>query len=327
MKAILNLLKGLAVIYWVLAASLFVSMLFFPQAIDTLHTAYNGIAGGNPTSEVSSSESASSEITESSIEESSSEVSESSSEELVSSSEEPSSSEEIISSSEEPSSSEETSQDSSLPESQPLRQANGEVCTLQCIDDPATEEFECLSACDFSVEWIGYDIPTDAAADPVHGDMYIVIDSNDDLFYSVFVFVVSTDLNEAGEEIVVSEWVEVIVPIGQTEGYDFYYDVELGQIFILELVETGGPGPLPEEEIVIGELTREEFVVALEEILIYSAIFMLPLTILVFSLGGKFNEATSEIEPVEIVTEEQKQSKKLAAKTRAIGVTRLRVRK
>lgn len=314
MKAILNLLKGLAVIYWVLAASLFVSMLFFPQAIDTLHTAYNGIAGGNQTSEVSSSESASSEITESSIEEVSSEVSESSSEELASSSEEPSSSEE-------------TSQDSSLPESQPLRQANGEVCTRQCIDDPATEEFECLSACDFSVEWIGYDIPTDAAADPVHGDMYIVIDSNDDLFYSVFVFVVSTDLNEAGEEVVVSEWVEVIVPIGQTEGYDFYYDVDLGQIFILELVQTGGPDPLPEEEIVIGELTREEFVVALEEILIYSAIFMLPLTILVFSLGGKFNEATSEIEPVEIVTEEQKQSKKLAAKTRAIGVTRLRVRK
>lgn len=306
MKAILNLLKGLAVIYWVLAASLFTSMLFFPQAIDVLHETYNNAFAGSPSSEVVSS----SEEIPSSVEE----ILSSSLEEIISSEELVSSSEEIVSSSEGATTSSEDIP-SSLPESQPLRQAD--VCTRQCIDDPATEENECLSACDFELTWVGYDISTEIPAEPVHGDMYIVIDENDDLFHSVFVFVVSTDLNENGEEIIVSEWVEVIVPIGQTEGYDFYYDPQLGQIFILELIETGGIDPLPEEEFVAG----------LEEILIYSAIFMLPFTILVFSLGSKLNESSSEIDPNPEVIIENRQSKKHAVRTRAIGVTRLRVRK
>jgi hypothetical protein len=158
--------------------------------------------------------------------------------------------------------------------------------------------------------------------------MYIVIDENDDLFHSLFVFVVSTDLNAAGEEIVVSGWEEVQAPIGETDGYDFFYDSESGQLFLLELHETGGPGPLPEEEVVLGELTREEFVLALEEILIYSAIFMLPFTILVFTVGAKLNEASSEIDPnPEVIIENKESRKKAAVRTRAIGVTRLRVRK
>jgi hypothetical protein len=220
-----------------------------------------------------------------------------------------------------------SSEESSLPENQPLR-ANPEVCTLQCIDDPLTEEVECLSSCDHELVWVGYEISTEIPDEPVYGDMYIVIDENDDLFHSLFVFVVSTDLNAAGEEIVVSGWEEVLVPIGETDGYDFFYDAESGQLFVLELLETGGPGPLPEEEVVLGELTREEFVLALEEILIYSAIFMLPFTILVFTVGAKLNEASSEIDPnPEVIIENKESRKKAAVRTRAIGVTRLRVRK
>jgi hypothetical protein len=54
---------------------------------------------------------------------------------------------------------------------------------------------------------------------------------------------------------------------------------------------------------------------------------MLPFTILVFTVGAKLNEASSEIDPNPEVIIENKEAKKQAAKTRAIGVTRLRVRK
>jgi hypothetical protein len=40
MKAILIVLKTLVITYWVLAATLFTSMLFFPSAIDTLYSGY-----------------------------------------------------------------------------------------------------------------------------------------------------------------------------------------------------------------------------------------------------------------------------------------------
>jgi hypothetical protein len=160
---------------------------------------------------------------------------------------------------------------------------------------------------------------------PVNVDFFISAESllDDDLFATLLAFNVES-----------SEWEEIQVPLSAPEVIEhesFWFDQESGIIFYAQWVdiwETGGPGPLPEEEVVLGELTREEFVLALEEILIYSAIFMLPFTILVFTVGAKLNEASSEIDPnPEVIIENKESRKKAAVRTRAIGVTRLRVRK
>jgi hypothetical protein len=256
MKFILNLFKGLAVLYWVLAASLFTSVLFFPSAIDSLYGAYSGIVG-EPTS---------------------SEVSISSSEEAVTSSEE----------------------------------------TVRCL--AITPE------CGWEIVVIETEILVISIDEelPAGVEFFISAESllDDDLFATLLVFNIDS-----------AEWEEIQVPLSAPEIIEhesFWFDQELGIIFYAELVDvwqTGGPDPIPEEEIVLGEMTRDEFVLALEEILIYSAIFMLPFTILVFTVGAKLNEASSEIDPNPEVIIENKEAKKQAAKTRTIGVTRLRVRK
>ena len=294
MKALVKILLGLAITYWVAVAGAFTTVMIWPEAaigiVQTLETL-------TPGEEVSLPSSSIEELSSSLLEESSL-VEESSSIADESSIAEESSSEEVATSVEESSSEEITSsqEGSSLPETQPLRQANGDiVCTLECIDDPLTEEVECLSSCEFETAWVGYDISTEMPAEPVHGDAYIVIDNDDDLFHSMFVFVVSTDLNENGEEIIVSEWVEVFVPIGQTEGYDLYYDPQLGQLFLLELIEIGGVDPLPEEESPTAEEIAEA-IGELEKFIIEGAIVMLPITILLFVLNSKLSENETEVE-------------------------------
>jgi len=230
MKLILNIFKSLSVLYWALAASLFVSMVFFPGAIDTLHNGYNEFVNAvvqPESSEVSSSL-------------------ESSSEEVISSSEESSSSEEV--------SSEETSSSEEVPASEPLRMNSGsEESSEEIVDEETSSEDEvtCLA---------------------------------------------------------------------------------------LECEEETPVDPIPEEEVVLEltSLTREEFVSALESILIYSALVMLPFTILVFSLSSKLNDYSKEEVADEVVAEEvpvsepkekkEKQSSK-KIKEESIGLTGLKVRK
>jgi hypothetical protein len=246
MKLIINIFKGLSILYWVLAASLFITMVFFPRAIDALHTGYNDFLATVPASsevlEESSIVEESSIIDESSIEETSSSEdvvsSEDSSSEEATSSEETSSSEDVVSS--EDSSSEE------IPTSEPLRANPGNSSEE---DDVTCLALEC-------------------------------------------------------EE------------------------------------ETGGVDPLPEEEIELTYLTREEFVSALESILVYSALFMLPFTILVFSFGAKL-ASYSKPETAEVVEEvvetptnkvslsEKKNKKEVEKKSKqiSIGLTGLRVKK
>jgi len=143
MKLILKLLKAVSVLYWVIAASLFISLLFIPQALDTAYDAYLGVAGQLQSSEVVEEES-SSEVSSSEIV-----TSESSSEEV--SSEEPSSSEEVSSSEESSSeevSSEEPSSSEEVPASEPLRMnSSGEESSEEIVEEETSSEDEvtCLA--------------------------------------------------------------------------------------------------------------------------------------------------------------------------------------
>jgi hypothetical protein len=236
MKLILNIFKSLAVLYWVLAASLFITMVFFPGAIDTLHNGYNEFAG--LVAQPSSSEVVDSSLTEesSSSEEVSSEVVDSSeelsSEEVTSSSEDSITSEETTS--EEVTSSEDSSSSEELPSSEPA----GRRFSNPVEEDE--DEVVCLAL-------------------------------------------------ECEEE----------TPV-------------------LELTA----------------LTREEFVSALESILVYSALGMLPFTILVFTISSKLSDYSKEEETEEVVEEEttvlepkeKKQSSK-KVKEESIGLTGLKIRK
>jgi hypothetical protein len=151
MKLILNVLKALAVIYWVLAVSLFVSLLFIPQALDTGYDAYLQFVDENQTSEVvSSSEESTESLTkeESSVVEEEVVTSEESSEE--SSETETTSTDgeaaEVETSSEEPiTSEEETSEEVTEPS-----EDDEVIClALECEEEPISEELAVLTKEEF----------------------------------------------------------------------------------------------------------------------------------------------------------------------------------
>jgi hypothetical protein len=208
MKFILNLLKGLAVFYWVLAAALFTSVLFFPSVIDGLYIGYTGITDSTTSSEV--------------VE---------------------------VSSEEETTSEDETSLEESSSEEEGVGEETSEPVEEEETSEPVEDETEDET-----------DLPSEE----------------------------EEDLPESQ-------------PLRMNSG------IEDGE----------------EEEIVISTLTREEFGNVLEEALIYSALFMLPFTILVFTLGSKYNSSVKEVK----VEEKPAETKVEEIKLKPVGVTRLRVRK
>jgi hypothetical protein len=177
--------------------------------------------------------------------------------------------------------------------------------------------------------------------EPVIGDMYILVDDNDDLFYSLFVYeelatpgVCEDDPSTEEDACPVQTaltWVEyqvsIVEPVEFTED-SFWYNVETGELFTAILVQA-----IPEPSIVLGPLTREEFFDQLETLLVYSVIVMVPFTFLVFSFSKKYQEAVSSPktaasgkEKDKIVKQKAKVDKKLA-KIQSIGVTGIQIKK
>jgi hypothetical protein len=247
MKFILNLFKTLSIIYWVLAASLFISLLFVPQVLDGAYEAYSNVAGQPTTSEVINGSSEGPTIDESSSDEETETTPVEESEEPVI--------EEETTETEEESDGEETSEpsdeeESDLPESQPLGMNPGSE------EDPEEETTETEEE-------------------------------------------VTT---EDEEEVVLEEELDEEEPI-------------------FELVP----------------MTKEEFKTFLEETLLYSAVVMLPLTILIFKLSAAFNQAhkVEKIEVLEEVTAGETAGKKKAAKKAkvasskkiSVGLTGIKIEK
>jgi hypothetical protein len=253
MKVFFNLLKAIAVFYWVLAAGLFTSMIFFPNAIDSLYSGYSGFV------------------------------------ELV----------------------------------------DGEVV----VED---DEVTCLAITpecgwEFSLQSEPVQSYTETPifeVEPVIGDMYILVDDNDDLFYSLFVYEelatpgVCEDDPQTDEDecpvIATFGWVEyqvsIVEPVEFTED-SVWYNVETGELFTAILVQS-----ISEPSIVLGPLTREEFVIALETLLVYSSVVMVPYTFLAFSIGSRFSTSIAKEKSVGS-KKEPKQNVKSSAKT--VGLTNI----
>jgi hypothetical protein len=178
--------------------------------------------------------------------------------------------------------------------------------------------------------------------EPVEGDMYVLVDDNDDLFYSLFIYEElatpgaceddpQTDEDEC-PVVTTFGWVEYQVSLVEPEELldgSFWYDVEAQELFVVFLVQQD----YSFSPIVLEPLTREEFFDQLETLLVYSVIVMVPFTFLVFSFSKKYQQATSspkttvsEKQKDKIVKEKAKVDKKLA-KIQSIGVTGIQIKK
>jgi hypothetical protein len=177
--------------------------------------------------------------------------------------------------------------------------------------------------------------------EPVVGDKYILIDDNDDLFYSLFIY---EELATPGvceddpltEEIecpvqTVLAWVEYQVSIVEPVEFledSIWYNAETGELFTAILTQS-----TPEPSIILGPLSREEFVDQLETLLIYSVIGMVPFSVMVFSFSRRYQEAVSSPKQAvagkqkdKIVKQKAKVDKQLA-KIQSIGVTGIQIKK
>jgi outer membrane biosynthesis protein TonB len=276
MKLIVNVFKALAVLYWVLAAGLFTSMLFFPSAIDTLYNGYTQfvevVEEDEPTclalipecgyyGEVETEEEP---VVEESSEPVEGEVEETTSEETVTSDEEttePSETEEEVAATE--GDSEETVTDEEETEEEATTESEES-------SEPAEESSE----------------PAEESSEPAEEETE-----------EEEVVTTEEETSEVEEEVVVEEEEEVI---------------------LLPLITN-----------------REEFVTALETLLVYSAIIMLPFTLLAFSIGKKLGSYSAE--PVVTQTSEEKAKAKLTdkkakvdkklASIKSIGVTGIKIKK
>lgn len=357
MKFFFNFLKSLAVLYWVLAAGLFLSMLFFPKAISSLHSGYNDFANavnGEVVVVIDDSEPFNEPVWVS--------------EEVQAFEQEP------VFVTEPVIGDKYVLLDNNDDLFASLFEYNvAEFCPEVCYDDPATEEIECdpLPVC-VEPQWLESPVSLIEIEDAIEGDRWysletqelftlvatpVVIEPEFELVWEgevlpvadfpvedLEMFVSESSINDrdtlvtvhyvvwSSEEVVDEEgnlividridWesfvVSIFEPIEFVEG-DMWFEVESSTLFVAFLQEVI---PVVEEPIslTIQPLTEEEFIDGLETILVYSLIGMVPYTFVVFSLGAAFNgQPASSSEP---------KSRNSKAKVEAtFGLTGLKIKK
>lgn len=360
MKFFFNLLKSIAVLYWVLAAGIFISMLFFPKAISGLHSGYNDFAGlvnGEVVVVVDDSEPFN----------------------------EPTwVSEEVALFQEAPI----FVTEPSLGDKYVLADDNDDLfyslfvyegpdaCPAVCYDDPATEEVECDPLPECLPQWVESPVSLEEPLEAILGDIWYSVETQElftfvatpvviepvfelvwegevlpviseldlpvedlewyvveesildgDDFATVFYVVWSSEeiLDEEGNLIVVDNisWESFEVSLIKPEEAvegDMWFEVESSTLFQAFLIEA--IPDVGEIEFTIQPLSEEEFIDGLETILVYSLVGMVPYTIAVFSLSSAFEQAAHSSDPKVKGSAKSKNGK--AVKVQTFGLTNLK---
>jgi hypothetical protein len=314
MKLIVNVFKSLAILYWVLAAGLFTSMLFFPSAIDTL---YNGYTQFAEVIEVEEEPTCLALIPEcgyyGEVETEEPVVEEESSEPVTEESEEPVVKEE----SEEPVVEEESSEPVTEESEEPVVEEESEEPVVEEESEEATTESEEPSEPVTTEEETTEPSETEEESSEESSEPETTSEGE------------TTEVDPSSEEPTTSEE-ETTEPTEEEE------EVVIDEETLVD--------PIPEEETVIDEeeyvflpsiTSREEFVTALESLLVYSAIIMLPFTILAFSIGKRLGSYSEEVS-VSQTSEEKAKAKLLGKKAKvdkklesikSIGITGIKIKK